>query len=292
MRYLTGLPTFKLLMTIFNSVSDCVHISQASALPPFKQFLVVLMKLRLHVGDELLAYLFRVSQSPITRYVATWIDILFIKLRHLIQWLCRDVLLKAMPMNFRAKFSQCVIIIDCFKSFIEHPTSLRARAQTRSNYTQHNTAKYLIGVAPQGAVAFISKGWGGRTSYVHITERCGLLNELLPGDTVLADRGFCIADSVCLYHAEVKLPAFTRGKKQLSQVEVDKACELSRVHIHVERVIGLVGQKCSILQSTIPINVDVRVAFLGTSNIIYRGNLLMLTSPIGGFRFEKQTLSG
>jgi len=35
--------------------------------------------------------------------------------------------------------------------------------------------KYLIGIAPQGKTAFISTGWGGRTSDKHITENCGLL---------------------------------------------------------------------------------------------------------------------
>ena len=50
----------------------------------------------------------------------------------------------------------------------------------------------------------------------HLTENCGILTKLLPGDTVLADRGFDIQESVGLMCAEVKIPAFTRGKTQLS----------------------------------------------------------------------------
>ena len=49
----------------------------------------------------------------------------------------------------------------------------------------------------------------------NLTENCGLLNKLLPGDTVLVDRGFDIKDSVGLFCATVTLPAYTRGKKQL-----------------------------------------------------------------------------
>ena len=45
-------------------------------------------------------------------------------------------------------------------------------------------------------------------------------------------------ESVGLYCAEIKIPPFTRGKKQLSQMEIDIGRKLSRVRIHVERVIG------------------------------------------------------
>jgi len=76
------------------------------------------------------------------------------------------------------------------------------------------------------------------------------LDNLLPGDVVLADRGFDIAETVGLYCAEVKIPAFTRGKKQLPAREL----EATRKIVHVERVIGLVRNKYHILQSTLPIN--------------------------------------
>jgi len=53
--------------------------------------------------------------------------------------------------------------------------------------------------------------------------------------------------------AEVKTPPFTKGKKQLEKKEVDWSWELSVVRIYVERVIGLLKQKYTILQSALPI---------------------------------------
>ena len=53
----------------------------------------------------------------------------------------------------------------------------------------------------------------------------------------------------------MKIPLFTKRKKQLSKLEVDTARQLSRVRIHVERVIGLLRQKYTILESTLPINI-------------------------------------
>ena len=56
-------------------------------------------------------------------------------------------------------------------------------------------------------------------------------------DVVLADRGFTIED-VALCGTKLEIPAFTRGKKQLSQYNVEKSKQLSAVRIHVERIIG------------------------------------------------------
>ena len=99
---------------------------------------------------------------------------------------------------------------------------------------KHNTCKFLIGITPQGSVSFISKGWGGRVSDVHLTENCGLLSKLLPGDVILADHGLTIDKTAGVHCAKVKIPPFTREKKQLSKLEVD---QLSQVRIHVERVV-------------------------------------------------------
>jgi len=176
------------------------------------------------------------------------------RMKPLVKWPDHEELHKTMPMEFRKYFCKCVVIIDCFEIFMERPKGLMARAQTWSNYKHHNTVKFLISISPQGSITFVSKGWGGRVSDQYLTENCGILDHLLPGDLVLADRGFNVQDAVSLYCAEVKLPPFTKGKKQLSNCEVDKARQLSRVRIHVERVLGLLRLKCKILRATLPIN--------------------------------------
>ena len=168
---------------------------------------------------------------------------MFVRLRPLIKWPERDVVRDTMPMIFQNNFKKCICIIDCFEIFCERPTGLKARAQTYSQYKHHNTVKFLIAITPQGSISFISKGWGGGVSDLHITENCGLLQNLLPGDLALADDGFNIQESVSFYCAAVKIPAFTRGKPQLSQMELDTTRELAHVRIHVERVIGLLKQK-------------------------------------------------
>ena len=71
---------------------------------------------------------------------------------------------------------------------------------------------------------------------------------------VLADRGFDISESVGTMQARLHIPAYTRGKDQLSALEVEETRSIANVRIHVERVIGAVRQKYTVLQSTLPIN--------------------------------------
>ena len=53
------------------------------------------------------------------------------------------------------------------------------------------------------------------------------MNHLLPGDLVIADREFTGKN---MAYAEVKIPPFTKRKKQLEKSEVDWGHELSAVY--------------------------------------------------------------
>ena len=70
----------------------------------------------------------------------------------------------------------------------------------------------------------------------------------------MADRRFTIQESVWFQHAEFAIPAFTKGKDQLDPIDVEKPRGIANVKIHVKRVIGLLPQKYTILQRTLPFN--------------------------------------
>jgi len=67
--------------------------------------------------------------------------------------------------------------------------------------------KVLLGIAPQGVVSFVSEAWGGRVSDKYFTNNCGILDYILPGDVIMADRGFDIGDSVGIMQAKLHIPA-------------------------------------------------------------------------------------
>ncbi|XP_044165243.1 uncharacterized protein LOC122949175 [Acropora millepora] len=253
-RFFTGLPDFHLLTTIFEFVSPYVT-RRTKTLSLFQEFVMVLIKLRLNVPNQDLAYRFEISLSTVSRVFKAWMEVLDVRLSPIISWPEREELWRTMPRCFQYSFGKATtIIIDCFEIYIDRPSNLLARAQPYSHYKSHNTVKVLIGITPQGSVCFVSKAWGGRTSDKYLTEHCGMLKNLKPGDLVMADRGFTIEENLSLYQAKLAIPAFTKGKSQLDPVSVEKTRGIANVRIHVERVIGLLRQKYSVLQSTLPID--------------------------------------
>ncbi|KAL1479970.1 hypothetical protein MTO96_051424 [Rhipicephalus appendiculatus] len=158
-----------------------------------------------------------------------------------------------MPVAFVENFGLKVrVILDCFEVFIDRPSSFLPRAETWSHYKHRNTVKFLLAICPQGSVSFISKAYGGRESDKAITEQCGVLDGLEYGDVVLADRGFLISESVGMCHAPLAIPAFTKGKRQLTSGDVEKTMEIANVRIHVERVIGMVRNEYTVLKGVLP----------------------------------------
>lgn len=220
--FYTGLPNLEVLKLVFNLIEGHM-ISSNKCLSKETEYLLCLVKLRMNYLFKDMAYHLNVSVATVQRSFHNTLDVLYARLHFLVQWPKRENLRKSMPQSFRKDFGQkVVVILDCFELFTERPSGALNKVYTYSNYKHHQTVKYLIGIAPHGVVTFISEGWGGRTSDKFITEKTGLLENLLPGDVVMVDRGFKIEEGVNFYQAELAIPNFTRGKTQLHPLEVEK----------------------------------------------------------------------
>uniref|UniRef100_A0A9J7ZF00 THAP-type domain-containing protein n=2 Tax=Cyprinus carpio TaxID=7962 RepID=A0A9J7ZF00_CYPCA len=252
--YYTGLPCLTLLMGVLTQLLPCLP-QTGRKLSPFQMLLSTLMRLRLNLPIQHIAYLFSVDRKTVSTTFRDTIGSMFSHLKPLVHWPERHYLQATMPHHFVEAFgSQVAVIVDCFEIRIERASNLKTRVQTFSHYKHQHTLKYLIGITPRGSISFISQGWEGHVSDKHVTENSGLLNKLLPGDLVLADHGFDIRDSVGLVCAKVKIPAFTGGHSQLDAKDVEEARRIAHLRVHVERMIGCVRTKYTILNGIVPVS--------------------------------------
>ena len=220
-----------------------------------RRYSKTLMKIRLGVPNKDLTYRFRINYSMVSKIYRSWLVILSKALQPLVVWSSRGALRQHLPSAFKS-YKNCACIIECIEIFIERPLNLEPHVITWSNYKHTNTIKYLIGINPAGAGTFLSHGWGGRISDKQLTIESGFLDLLTLGDSILADRGFLIAEEVTTRGgggAVLAIPSFTRGKSQMPAKDVDESRKIAHVRIHVERVIERL-KTFKMLNSTIPIS--------------------------------------
>ena len=252
-KYFTGLTWI-----VFSKVCKYLapNMTAVKNLSPTSQLMMVLVKLRLDLNFEFMAHQTRLALSTVSVIFWRWIELINSKLGFLIQWPDRGVIMKTVPPLFKEKFPKITSIIDCFEIFINRPKNLKARAQVYSNYKKHSTIKFLIACHPLGAVTFLSKAWGGRATDCEIVRESGFISHRYhyPGDQILADRGFTLQDDFAVQcQAELVMPAFTKGKKQLSAKEVEITRKIANIRIHIERVIGLIKNRYNVLRGPISI---------------------------------------
>ena len=104
-KFYTRVPCFDILMTTFNFVSP--HSTRRSpSLSLFQEFIMVLMKLRLYVPLQDLAYRFDISLSTVSRIFLAWMTVVDIRLSPLISWPECEDLWRTMPKCFQYSFGQ------------------------------------------------------------------------------------------------------------------------------------------------------------------------------------------
>ncbi|XP_063967299.1 uncharacterized protein LOC135156981 [Lytechinus pictus] len=218
-----------------------------------QEFILVLLKLRLALTIAFLGSIFNISSSTASQIFNTWIKFLAEELKHLVFWPNKEVILSSLPLTLKKKYPNLRCTLDCTEVFIERPRNFEFQALTWSDYKKHNTIKFLVAIAPNGMISFLSKAWGGRASDVHITRESGFLNLIDPGDLILADRGFIIKEDLLIRHAKLEIPPPSKGLEQQAPKDVEKTKKNANARIHVERAIGRM-KWFAILQQTLPIS--------------------------------------
>ena len=179
-----------------------------------QEILLTLMKLRLALLTEDLAFRFDVSSARASSIFITWIKLMSKELSVLIIWPSRSQVRKTLP--------KVRCIIDCFECFTETPSGLDLAATTWSQYKHHYTFKALVAITPNGAISYVSPTYGGRAADIFIVKDSGFLDLLQPFNEVMADRGFKIKKELVMRMASLCIPPSKAASMQMLPADVKK----------------------------------------------------------------------
>ena len=178
------------------------------------------VRLKLGLFELDLAERFNLHVSSISRKITTWANFLYLFLGNQPIWPTREQVKKLMPDNFKQLYPFTRVIIDCTEIYVQTPSSLLLQSQLYSSYKSNTTFKGLIGIAPHGAVTFVSSLYTGSISDKEITRCSGILDLLEPNDSVMADKGFDFEDLLRSKQVSLNLPPFLKSQTQFSSQDV------------------------------------------------------------------------
>lgn len=249
--FYTGFPTYQSFVEFYSFAEPTASNMQSAYYQPSEtlslkgrprtmllidELFMVLSRIRLNLLEEDLSVRCNVSVSTVSRKIITWVNFLYFILGQIPIWLERDVIQRLMPQCFKDDYPSTRVVIDCTEIFTQSPTSLVLSSQLYSNYKSHTTFKALIGIAPHGAITFISPLYTGNMSDVEITRTSGLLNLLQPGDSIMADKGFVLKKDLEKRQVGLNIPPFLRQNAQFDSSEIQETETIARLRIHVERI--------------------------------------------------------
>ncbi|CAC5408709.1 unnamed protein product [Mytilus coruscus] len=142
-----------------------------------------------------------------------------------------------MPPVFKLLYPSTRVVIDCTEIKTERPSSLALGFKCYSSYKSSHTWKGLVGIAPHGAVTFISSLYTGCMSDVEITKLCGPVDLLEMGDSIMADKGFALNKVLEETGMTVNTPPFLMSHGQFTKQEVEEIQTIAKIRIHIESYI-------------------------------------------------------
>jgi len=136
------------------------------------------------------------------------------------------------PSSF-SEFTSCRIVIDCTDVEIAALGLMSLQNATYASYRGMNSFKVIVRVTPNAVITIVSKSYPGSISDKAIVQQSGLLNHLVAGDMVLADKGFLIHD-ILPNDVSFNIPPFLNNGV-FTESEAKKTKSIPRARIHVER---------------------------------------------------------
>jgi len=114
---------------------------------------------------------------------------------------------------------------------------LTTQKSSFSDYKRHCTVKYLVAIDTfTGVFIYVSRGFSGSSSDRFTIQHSGILDELKPGQRILADKGYNARDLFAQKRYFLTIPRFLNDGK-LAAKDAMQSRSITSVRIRVENAI-------------------------------------------------------
>ena len=126
-----------------------------------EQEFLLIMRSRLGLLQEDLAWRFQVSDTTAPKVITTWVKLFSKEFGCLIICPSKGQICATPPVCFKNIYLKTKVIINCTEMFAQTPSSLEVQSLLWSEYKHHCTFKLLICITPNGAISWTSPAYGG-----------------------------------------------------------------------------------------------------------------------------------
>ena len=106
-----------------------------------------------------------------------------------------------------------------------------------SDYKHYCTVRFLVCIAPNGAVSWVSPMYDGCSFDIFMVKNSGFLDLLQPKDQVMADRGFKIRFELAMKQCTLCIPPNAAKGNQMTSSDIKNTSNIANVRIFVEQAI-------------------------------------------------------
>lgn len=236
-------------------------------LQPVDEFFMFCLRVASGLVERVLAEIFQMSSSTVSRIIITWSNYLYLLLGSIPIWMTGVQVRRSMPVKYRQHCPNVRVIFDCAEIRCEIPEALALDSEKFSTDKSYTAFKALIGVAPCGAVTFASRLFTGSISDKEMLKQSGILELLEPEDEVIADEDLLSEKQLENVGAKLIIPPL-KHEGQVNSEETEKTQAIATLHILAQRVVRRI-KEFHIWDSPVPLHLA------GTMNQIWTFCCLM-----------------
>ena len=152
------------------------------------QLAVFLIKLKTGNTFEQIGVMFDISDQTVSKLFKHLLEKMRKIAKDYVWWYSREQVDEFMPESFKKLYPKTRVVLDASEIKIECPGKVDRAVLCYSNYKSSHTLKFLIGIAPNGQITFLSKCYGGRITDCQLTQESGIINMVEDDDEIMADK--------------------------------------------------------------------------------------------------------